>query len=77
MPITRDHLLGQQVSLLQPSTGFRASIDGVFLAAFVKANPEDRILDVGCGVGTILLCLGKRIPDLKLFGVEQDPEIAN
>lgn len=77
MDLTTDHLLGGQVSLTQPREGFRTSIDAVFLASFVTASPEQTVLDIGCGVGPILLCLGSRLDDLNLMGVEERPEIAD
>ena len=70
MDITQDDFLGGQLRLLQPARGYRAGIDPVLLAASVAAKPGQIVLDVGCGVGTAALCLGRRVGGLQLYGVE-------
>lgn len=56
--------------MLQPRTGYRAGIDPVLLAASVAATPGQSVLELGCGAGVAILCLGARIPGLHLTGVE-------
>ena len=68
--ITRDAFLGGKLHLLQPRHGYRAGVDSVLLAASVTASPGDRVLDLGCGVGAVALCLGARVKGLHLTGVE-------
>ena len=63
-------LLGGRVRLLQPTTGFRAAIDPVMLAAAVPAAPGDTVLDVGAGVGAAALCLAARVTDCRIAGIE-------
>ena len=48
----------------------------MLLAASVEAEPGQRVLDLGCGVGTAALCLGARVPGLVLTGVEIQAEYA-
>ena len=74
--LTKDAFLGGKVQLLQPKLGYRAGVDPVFLAATVTAHEGETVLDLGCGVGAAALCLGARIPNLKLTGVERQPEYA-
>ena len=74
--LTRDAFLGGKLHLLQPTSGFRAGVDSVLLAASVPARAEDRVLDLGCGVGAAALCLGARVPGLILTGVEVQPDYA-
>jgi tRNA1Val (adenine37-N6)-methyltransferase len=62
--------LGGQVSLFQPIDGYRANTDSILLAAAVEASPGQSILELGCGVGTVLFSLMARIPDLRVVGVE-------
>ncbi len=68
--LTDDAVLGGRLKMLQPRTGFRASTDAVLLAAACPAQPGQAVLDLGCGVGTAALCLGVRVADLALAGVE-------
>ncbi|MBE1236701.1 methyltransferase [Phaeovibrio sulfidiphilus] len=69
-----DALLGGRVRLLQPSAGYRAAIDPVFLAACVDARAGARILDAGAGTGAASLALAVRRPDLTVTGLERNAE---
>ncbi|WP_323765664.1 tRNA1(Val) (adenine(37)-N6)-methyltransferase [Marinovum sp.] len=73
---TDNGFLGGRLQILQPRRGYRAGIDPVLLAASVAARPGQAVLELGCGVGTALLCLGARVPGLRLDGVELQPEYA-
>ncbi len=64
------NFLGGEVTVQQPIDGYRAGSDTVFLAASVMAHPMDRILDLGCGVGTLALLLKHRLACLDIVGVE-------
>lgn len=68
--LTQDGFLGGKVQILQPKTGYRAGVDPVFLAAAVNALPGQSVLELGCGAGQALLCLGARVTGLTLAGVE-------
>lgn len=68
--------LGGRLQILQPRSGYRAGIDPVLLAASVPAKAGQSVLELGCGVGTALLCLAARVPDLSLTAVELQPEYA-
>jgi tRNA1(Val) A37 N6-methylase TrmN6 len=72
---TKDLFLGGQLTLTQPSTGYRAGSDAVLLAAAVAAGPGDRVLDMGCGVGTAGLCLAQRLAGIRLTGIDADPAL--
>ena len=67
--MSADDFLGGQLRLFQPRTGYRAGIDPVLLAASIPAKPGDAVLELGCGAGTALLCLGRRVQRLSLTGV--------
>ena len=41
-----------------------------------RALGQVRVLDLGCGAGAALLCLGARVPGLALHGVELQPAYA-
>lgn len=74
--VTRDAFLGGRLHLYQPTEGYRAGLDAVLLSAAVAAEPGQRVLELGCGVGTAILCLGTRVPGLALTGVEREPRFA-
>lgn len=75
--LSRDAFLGGQVTLCQPRHGYRAGIDPVLLAASVPAQAKETVLELGCGAGTALFCLGRRVPGLRLTGVEIQPDYAD
>ena len=71
-PTTVDEFLGGRIAVLQPQAGHRAGSDAVWLAAAVPAQPGERVLDAGAGVGVAGLCLLARVPQLKVTAVEID-----
>jgi len=74
--LTEDHFLGGRLRLLQPRHGYRAATDPVMLAAAVPARAGQSVLELGCGAGAEILCLGVRVPGLTLHGVELQPGYA-
>ncbi len=48
----------------------------MLLAASVPARPGDSALELGCGAGAAILCLGSRIPGMTLVGLEIQPPYA-
>ena len=74
--LTQDQFLGGKLSIWQPNKGYRAGADPVFLAASVVASARDTVLELGCGVGVASLCLGHRVPGLKMTGVELQRDYA-
>jgi tRNA1(Val) A37 N6-methylase TrmN6 len=67
--------MGGRVRLRQPTDGYRAAIDPVFLAASVAAEPRQLVLDVGCGPGAAMLCLAARVPELRVVGLEMQRDL--
>ena len=68
--LTCNDFLGGKVRLWQPRDGYRAGVDPVLLASSVPARSNQRVLELGCGAGQVLLCLGARVADLDLTGIE-------
>ncbi|HJN60801.1 MAG TPA: methyltransferase [Alphaproteobacteria bacterium] len=75
--VTRDALLGGQVTLRQHAAGYRVAMDPVLLAASVPAAPGETVLDVGTGVGAAMLCLAWRVGAIKITGVEVQRELVH
>lgn len=63
-------LLRGQVRLLQPRVGFHAAVDTVLLAAAALPYATGRILDVGCGVGSVGLCITLKNKDIILNSID-------
>jgi tRNA1(Val) A37 N6-methylase TrmN6 len=72
---TRDALLAGKVALWQPTRGYRVAVDPVLLAAAVEPKAGDRVLDMGCGVAAISLCLLARCPDISVVGLERNVDL--
>jgi len=75
--LTEDGFLGGRLVIKQPASGYRAGIDPVLLAASVPAQTGQSVLDLGCGVGTAVLCLAARVPGLTVLGLEIQEEYAD
>lgn len=74
--LTRDVFLGGRLAIWQPRHGYRAATDPILLAAAVDAVSGQSVLELGCGAGTALLALGRRVPGLALHGVERQRDYA-
>lgn len=70
---TIDDFLGGALQIEQPAKAYRAGMDPVLLVAAVMAKKGDHFLDVGCGVGTAGLCLARRVPGVRVTGVDLTP----
>jgi tRNA1(Val) A37 N6-methylase TrmN6 len=71
-----DAFLGGRIMLRQPSSGLRAGLDAVMLAASVPARGDETVLEAGCGAGAASLCLARRVKGLRITGIEIDPALA-
>lgn len=74
--LTQDLFLGGLLRIWQPKNGYRAGVDPVLLAASVPAAPGETVLELGCGAGVASLCLGRRVPGLRLSGLELQKDYA-
>jgi tRNA1(Val) A37 N6-methylase TrmN6 len=64
------------LTLLQSPNQFRLTRDALALADFATLHNGDRVCDLGCGVGNLLIPLAARAEHLTLDGVELQPEAA-
>ncbi|MDQ1900793.1 methyltransferase [Paracoccus sp. WLY502] len=75
--LTSDGFLGGRLRIAQPRRGFRSGADAVMLAAACPALGGQSVLELGCGAGVASLCLGWRVPDLRLVGLEAQADYAD
>lgn len=73
-----EHLasLTRNCFILQRSKGHRYSVDDLLvahLASTIAVAPR-RVLDLGCGIGSVLLMVGWALPEAQLVGVEAQQE---
>ena len=73
---TDDLILGGRVALRQPAKGFRSGSDAVMLAAACHPRQGGRVLELGCGTGLPMLSLAARRADIRIVGLEMQPDIA-
>ena len=67
---TKDSFLGGGIKIWQPKKGYRAGIDPILLAASVNVSAGQKVLDLGCGVGTASFAIGYRVKNVELYGIE-------
>ena len=74
IPETID-LLSRSLRLIQHRDGHRATSDDQLLAwAACRAQPKAlRVLDLGCGKGTVALLLLRQLPGARVMGIEALP----
>jgi tRNA1(Val) A37 N6-methylase TrmN6 len=68
--LTRDYFI------LQRRKGHRYSVDDLLVAhlACTRGGRPQRVLDLGCGIGSVLLMVGWAMPDAELAGLEAQEE---
>lgn len=65
------------LSLLQPESGYRFSLDALLLADFASLPPGSAaIIDLGTGCGVIALILARTCAGARVVGLEQNPAMA-
>jgi tRNA1(Val) A37 N6-methylase TrmN6 len=74
--VTEDAFLGGKLRLRQPKSGHRAGHDAMLLAASTPALPNERVVDLGAGVGAAGLAVAARVDGIALVLVEIDPALA-
>jgi tRNA1(Val) A37 N6-methylase TrmN6 len=76
-PLTKDTFFSGRIKVRQDRSGYRFSIDSILLACHAGPRPGDKVLDLGTGCGIIPLILAYHEPNLKIFGIEVQKELAD
>ena len=74
---TDDAVLGGRLRLKQKKKGHRVGHDAILLAAATDAQPGDRVVEFGAGVGAAGLALAVRCPGAAVTLLEIDPELSD
>lgn len=74
--MTTDTFFNGQIRILQHRDGYRFSMDAVLLASQAVPHPGDTVLDLGTGCGIIPLILAFRCPQIRVYGVELQEDLA-
>ena len=73
--LTIDNFLGGKLQIKQPARGYRIGIDAVLLASATKPKADAKVLDLGCGVGGISLCLLTNHLSISVVGMDLDKDL--
>ena len=71
-----DTFFDGKIKVMQSRAGYRFSIDAVLLAFQAGPRPGDKVVDLGTGCGIIPLIMAVRAPDIRIYAVEVQPELA-
>ncbi|MEJ2470865.1 MAG: methyltransferase [Desulfuromonadales bacterium] len=66
----------RKLQISQPKSGYRYSLDPVLLSSFAVVKNHERVLDLGCGVGVILLNLACQNKSAEMIGIEIQENLA-
>ncbi len=70
---SEDAVLGGRLVLRQPRKGHRVGHDAILLAAACSAQPADRVVELGAGVGAAGLAVARRVDGASVTLLEIDP----
>ena len=73
---TTDTFFNGRIQVRQGQAGYRFSIDAVLLASQAAPGSGYRVVDLGAGCGIISLIMAFRHPDITVYAVEVQKELA-
>ncbi len=74
--LTADTFFDKRLLVQQFRGGYRFSIDAVILAGHIRPRPKEKVLELGAGCGIVSLMVAFRHADVRVTGVEIQPELA-
>lgn len=75
--LSRDTFFNGKLTVRQERVGYRFSIDAIILAHGVRPKPGERVVDLGTGCGIVPLIVGYRHPEIPIFAIEIQKELAD
>jgi tRNA1Val (adenine37-N6)-methyltransferase len=73
---TTDTFFKGKIKVMQHPAGYRFSIDAVLLAYHARPLAGEKVADLGAGCGIISLIMAFRQPDVRIYAVELQPQLA-
>ena len=73
---TTDTFFNGRIQVKQNRAGYRFSIDAVLLAYQAAPRSGDKVIDLGTGCGIISLVMAFRHPDITVYAIEVQEELA-
>jgi tRNA1Val (adenine37-N6)-methyltransferase len=73
---TNDTILGGALTLVQPLSGYRFSIDSILLGHFARPRTSDRVLELGAGCGVVSIMLAALDHPREVVAIELQHELA-
>ena len=74
---TRDSILDGSITLIQPKHGYRFSIEAILLARCARANPRDRVLELGAGCGVVSIMIATLYRPREVIAIEIQRPLAD
>lgn len=73
---TTDTILGGALTMVQPFSGYRFSLDSILLARFAAPRSRDRVLELGAGCGVVAAIMAATRRPREIVAIELQPELA-
>jgi tRNA1Val (adenine37-N6)-methyltransferase len=73
---TTDTILGGGLTIVQPLSGYRFSIDSILLARFAAPRARDSVLELGAGCGVVAIAIAALHRPREIVAIELQPELA-
>ncbi len=70
---TRDTILDGSITLVQPSYGYRFSVEAILLGRFARVSKRDRVLELGAGCGVVSIMIAALYRPREVVAVEIQP----
>jgi tRNA1(Val) A37 N6-methylase TrmN6 len=75
--LSSDTFFNGRIRINQSRSGYRYAIDAVLLTSYARIKTGNTIIDLGTGCGIIPIMLAYRYPEVKIYGIEIQKELAD